>query len=118
MGLQDNVLKLKGIGAKRAQLLEKLAYAPRISKLKVIIILNVERLNKEAANSLLSALKQPEVSKMQISATVDVKGSAIESLAQATQALVAQQQEAIRAGRMSAKGIAESRIVEAEYVEA
>ena len=25
MGLQDNVLKLKGIGAKRAQLLEKLA---------------------------------------------------------------------------------------------
>ena len=42
------------------QLLEKLAYAPRISKLKVIIILNVERLNKEAANSLLKNLKEPD----------------------------------------------------------
>lgn len=89
-----------------------------MTQAKLMTTANSELVRTQAANSLLSALKQPEVSKMQISATVDVKGSAIESLAQATQALVAQQQEAIRAGRMSAKGIAESRIVEAEYVEA
>lgn len=41
------------------QLLEKLDYAPRISKLKVTIVLQVERLNVEAANSLLKNLEEP-----------------------------------------------------------
>lgn len=77
-----------------------------------------EMVQMQAANSLLVALKQPEVSKMQISATVKHEGmTAIESLAQATQAFVQQQREAIKAGAMTAKGVAEYRIIEAEQVE-
>lgn len=79
---------------------------------------NSELVRTQAANSLLGALKQPEVSKMQINATVSVEGnSAIASLAEATQALVRQQREAIINGTQTAKSIAERRIVDAEYVE-
>jgi hypothetical protein len=77
-----------------------------------------ELVQTQAANSLLVALKQPDVSKMQISATISHEGiSAIDSLAQATAALVRQQRESIINGSTGAKDVAEARIVDAEYVE-
>lgn len=77
-----------------------------------------ELVQTQAANSLLNALKQPDVAKMQINATISNETTtAIESLAQATAALVRQQRESIINGTSSAKELAEARIVDAEYVE-
>lgn len=77
-----------------------------------------ELVQTQAANSLLNALKQPDVSKMQISATISTDSiSAIDALTKATMDLVAQQKSSISNGSSSAKTIAEAKIVEGEYYE-
>lgn len=77
-----------------------------------------EKVRCDAANSLLTALKQPETSKLKIETSISGSGAtAIESLANATRELVTAQRQAIQSGSVLAKTIAEERIVEAEYVE-
>lgn len=69
-----------------------------------------EKVRSDAANSILTHLKQPETAKVEL----DVKtkeDSSIEALRQATQALVAQQREALRAGVFNAQEVAHSRVV-------
>ena len=72
-----------------------------------------EKVRSDAANSILSHLKQPEKSKIELEIKHD-EGGVIEQLREATQKLNAQQRLAIQSGQITAEGIAHSRIIEGE----
>jgi hypothetical protein len=78
-----------------------------------------EKVRSDAANSLLSHLKPPEVTKLELD--IGVKpDSTIDQLRQATLALVEQQRQALAAGAMNAEQVAHSKVVidvEAEVIE-
>ena len=69
-----------------------------------------EKVRSDAANSLLSHLKQPETQKLQIDMGV-AEDSTIDALRQSTMALVAQQREMLKAGMMQAQDVAHSKII-------
>jgi hypothetical protein len=82
---------------------------------------NSEKVRSDAANSLLTHLKPPEVKKVELD--IGVKpDSAIAALRDTTARLVAEQRAMIGSGQASARGIAEqlisSEIIEGEYVDA
>ena len=81
---------------------------------------NSEKVQSDSASSLLTHLKMPETTKMELDINIK-QDKSIEALQQSTMALVAQQKEMLKAGAMNAKEIAESNLVidmgEAEVVE-
>lgn len=86
---------------------------------QVELMLNAqsEKVRCDAANSLLTHLKKPESTKVEIDVNVDHGGSVLSELYQATEALVAQQKAALLTGSMTAQGIAHSRIIQGEVVD-
>lgn len=74
-----------------------------------------EKVRSDAANSLLSHLKQPEKSKVELEVKTE-SGSVVEELREATARLVAQQKLAIQSGQQTAEQVAHSRIIEGEKV--
>ena len=75
-----------------------------------------EKVRTDAANSLLTHLKQPEVKKIELDIGVK-ENSSIDHLRQATLELAKQQRLALESGQMMAKDIAHSRIVPKEVIE-
>ena len=78
---------------------------------------NSEKVRSDAANSLLTHLKQPETQKVELDIGVK-KDSTISALRDATEKLVAQQRQALQAGTTDAAQVAHSKVViEGQYEE-
>ena len=75
-----------------------------------------EKVRCDAANSLLTHLKPPEVKKVELDIGVKEDGS-IAQLREATMALAAKQREILQAGAANAQEIAHSRVVAKEVVD-
>ena len=85
---------------------------------ELMLTANSEKVRSDAANSILTHLKQPETQKVELDVNVK-QDSSISQLRDATMKLVAQQREALRAGAVDAQEIAHSPVViegEAEEV--
>lgn len=67
------------------------------------------KVRSDAANSLMTHLKMPDVAKIELDVKVK-EDSSIKALREATQALVAKQREAIMAGAMTPEQVAHSRV--------
>ena len=77
-----------------------------------------EKVRSDSANSLLTHLKQPEKSKIELDVNVKNQDSgAVDELRKATQELVRQQREMLQQGNFNAKDIAHSEILEGEFEE-
>ena len=74
-----------------------------------------EKVQSDAANSVLTHTKGPETAKLEIDMSVK-QDSSIDELRIATQKLVAQQELAISTGSSTAKDIAHSQIIEGEVI--
>jgi len=73
-----------------------------------------EKVRSDAANSLMTHLKQPEATK--VSLDVHVKGDeSIQELREVTIALARQQQMMIKSGSTSAKEVAESKVLSGDF---
>ena len=77
---------------------------------ELMINANSEKVRTDAANSLLSHLKQPETQKIQLDIGVK-EDSSIDKLRQATLELAAAQRLAVQAGSMNAQEVAHSPVV-------
>lgn len=76
-----------------------------------------EKVRSDAANSLLTHLKRPETTKVELEIGVK-EDKSIDALRETTMQLVAQQRAMIQAGLMQAQEVAHSKLViEADYVE-
>ena len=84
---------------------------------ELMISAKSEKVRCDAANSLLTHLKMPEVAKVQLDVNVK-ENSAIDALRQATMELVARQKAAVASGGMTATGVAEMKIIQAEVIDA
>jgi hypothetical protein len=71
---------------------------------------NSEKVRSDAANSLLTHLKPPEATKIELDIGIK-KDSSIDALRQATMGLVAQQRTALQAGAFNAQEVAHSVVV-------
>lgn len=79
---------------------------------------NSEKVRSDAANSLLTHLKQPETQKMELSVSAK-EDSSIQSLRESTMELVKQQKLMLQSGAMNAQEVAHSKLAidgEAEEV--
>lgn len=76
----------------------------------LMVSANSEKVRTDAANSLLTHLKMPEKTKVELDINIK-EDSSIAALRAATLALAAQQRLAMQAGAMTAQEIAHSRIV-------
>jgi len=68
-----------------------------------------EKVRSDAANSLLTHLKMPEVTKVELDVRVET-GSVIDNLRATTMALAAQQRQMIQAGAMNAQEVGHSKL--------
>lgn len=75
-----------------------------------------EKVRSDAANSLLTQLKPPEVKKVELELGTKEDGS-INALREATMALAAAQRQALQAGAMTVQEAAHSRVIAAEVVD-
>lgn len=75
-----------------------------------------EKVRTEAANSLLTHLKMPEIKKVELDISMK-PDSSIDALRKATMELVANQRLAMQAGQATAGEIAGSRLISAEVVD-
>lgn len=75
-----------------------------------------EKTQHEAAKALMEMLQPPQENKIKLDIGI-TKSNVMEDLARATQDLVDQQMEAVRTGRLTARQIAESRIIEGEVTD-
>ena len=80
---------------------------------ELMISANSEKVRSDAANSLLTHLKQPETQKVELNIGMKEDNS-IGELRKATQELVAQQRRALESGSMNAQEVAHSRVIEGE----
>ena len=80
---------------------------------ELMISANSEKVRSDAANSLLTHLKQPETQKVELNIGMKEDNS-ISELRKATQELVAQQRRALESGSMNAQEVAHSRVIEGE----
>lgn len=69
-----------------------------------------EKVRCDAANSILTHLKRPETTKLELDMTVK-EDSALSALRESTLALVAQQKQMLQAGMLDAKELAETGLV-------
>lgn len=76
---------------------------------ELMVNANSEKVRSDAANSLLTHLKAPEVTKVELDIGVK-EDSSIEALRQTTLELVAQQKLLLQAGAMNARQVAGSRL--------
>lgn len=83
---------------------------------ELMVTANSEKVRTDAANSLLTHLKPPEVKKVELDIGVK-EDSSINQLRQATLELARQQRLALEAGQVLAKDVAHSRVVPAEVVD-
>lgn len=84
---------------------------------ELMLTANSEKVRSDAANSLLTHLKQPETQKVQLDIGVQ-EDKTIESLRATTMELVAQQKAMLKAGAITAQEAAHSKlVVEGEYTE-
>jgi hypothetical protein len=77
---------------------------------------NSEKVRSDSASSLLTHLKMPESSKIEL----DIKtseDSSLTQLRQSTMDLVAAQRQMIQAGAMNAQEVAHSKVIDAEVIE-
>ena len=74
-----------------------------------------EKVRSDAANSILTHLKQPETAKIELDIS-SKENDAVAELKKTTLALAAQQRDLLRAGAMNAKEIAEQQILSEEKV--
>lgn len=77
---------------------------------------NSEKVRSDAANSLLTHLKPPEVKKVELDIGVK-EDSSIAQLRQATLELARQQRLALQAGQLNAQEVAHTRVIAAEVFE-
>lgn len=78
---------------------------------------NSEKVQSDAANSLLTHLRAPETNKIELDVNVK-QDKSIDELRESTLALVAQQREMIQAGMVNAKDVAHSKLlIEGEIVD-
>lgn len=77
---------------------------------------NSEKVRAEAANSLLTHLKPPEVKKVELEIS-NKEDSSIGALREATMALARQQREMMRSGAATAQEMAHQRVVPADVVD-
>lgn len=77
---------------------------------ELMVTANSEKVRSDAANSILTHLKQPETQKMELSVGVK-KDSSIATLREATMELARQQRLAVESGSMNAQEVAHSRVV-------
>ena len=82
---------------------------------ELMISANSEKVRSDAANSLLTHLKQPETQKVELNIGMKEDNS-ISELRKATQELVAQQRRALESGSMNAQEVAHSRVIEGERI--
>lgn len=75
-----------------------------------------EKVRTDAANSLLTHLKMPEVSKVEIDVKVGEDDS-IGELRKSTLELVKQQREMIKMGALNARQVAEQKVIQGEVIE-
>ena len=75
-----------------------------------------EKVQSDAANSLLTQLRPPDVKKVELDVTVK-EGSAIDALRKATMELAAAQRLAVQSGAASAKEMAHSKVDLADVVD-
>lgn len=79
---------------------------------KLMLTAKSEKVRSDAANSLLTHLKQPETTKVSLDVNIKEDDS-IKELREATLELARQQRLSIQAGASNAKAIAESKIIDA-----
>lgn len=77
---------------------------------ELMISANSEKVRSDAANSILTHLKQPETQKMELNVGVK-EDSSIASLRQATMELAKQQRLAVESGALNAQEVAHSALV-------
>ena len=83
---------------------------------ELMMTANSEKVRSDAANSLLTHLKPPETTKIELD--VGIKNdSLIDDLRKTTMELAAQQKQLIEKGILNTKEIAESKIIEGEIIE-
>lgn len=80
---------------------------------ELMVSANSEKVRSDAANSLLTHLKQPETQKVELNVSAKEDGS-IQALRDATMALVSQQRQALASGAMNAQEVAHSKVIEGE----
>lgn len=78
-----------------------------------------EKVRSDAANSILTQLKQPEVKKVELDIGVKTEGSALDALRKASEELAMRQQASIRAGTMDAQQAAHQKLdfIDADFTE-
>lgn len=77
---------------------------------ELMVTANSEKVRTDAANSVLTHLKRPETTKLELNMNVK-EDSALMALRESTMALVAQQKQMLHAGVFNAKELAESGLV-------
>lgn len=80
------------------------------TQVELMTTANSEKVRCDAANSVLTHLKRPETTKLELNMSVK-EDSAISALRETTMALVAQQKQMLHAGAFNAKELAESGLV-------
>lgn len=83
---------------------------------ELMVTASSEKVRTDAANSLLTHLKPPEVKKVELDIGVK-EDSSINQLRQATLELARQQRLALEAGQVLAKDVAHSRVVPSEVID-
>jgi len=83
---------------------------------ELMVSANSEKVRSDAANSLLTHLKQPETQKVELNVGMKEDNS-IAALRDATLALVAQQKQALLAGAMTAQDVAHTKVIEGERLQ-
>jgi ABC-type glycerol-3-phosphate transport system substrate-binding protein len=83
---------------------------------ELMVSANSEKVRSDAANSLLTHLKQPETQKVELNVGMKEDNS-ISALREATLALVAQQKQALLAGAMTAQDVAHTKVIEGERLQ-
>lgn len=75
-----------------------------------------EKVQSDAANSLLTQLRPPDVKKVELDVAVK-EGSAIDALRKATLELAAAQRLAVQSGQATAQQVAHSKVIQGEVVD-
>lgn len=78
-----------------------------------------EKVRSDAANSILTQLKQPEIKKVELDIGIKTEGSALDALRKASEELALRQQASIAAGTMDAQQAAHQKLdfIDADFTE-
>lgn len=78
-----------------------------------------EKVRSDAANSILTQLKQPEIKKVELDIGIKAEGTALDALRKASEELALRQQAAIAAGTMDAQQAAHQKLdfIDADFQE-